>query len=206
MSVRELYLDFPKAPLPEDIRSFLAAADERCDEFFNTGANKKLPRFIPADYELVYRGIAELQQNHELLGNRFCEWGSGLGTATCLASLLGFEAYGIEIEAELVKRARALAAAHDLPAQFLETSFLPEGFDFLHTQGARQLLKPKNADHGGFSYEDLEWEIEEVDLFYVYPWPEEQESNLELFKAVAAEGAYMLCYYGEGDLCVYQKV
>ncbi len=67
-------------------------------------------------------------------GNRFCEWGSGLGTATCLASLMGFNAMGIEIEPELVLRARRLASEFNLPASFLQTSFLIEGYDFLPTQ------------------------------------------------------------------------
>ena len=40
---------------------------------------------------------------------------------------------------------------------------------------------------------------------YVYPWPEEQESTLALFDAVATEGAYLICYYGEGETCVYRK-
>ncbi|MDQ8184350.1 class I SAM-dependent methyltransferase [Pelagicoccus sp. SDUM812002] len=206
MPIRELYLDLTTDPLPIAVRNFLEAADTRCDEFFDTGANKKLPRFLPADYTVVYRALKALQDEGDLLGNRFCEWGSGLGTATCLASLLDFEAYGIEIESELVKRARALADEHDLPAQFLETSFLPEGFDFLYTQGARQLLAPHNALQGGYQYDDADWEIDDIDLFYVYPWPEEQESNLELFEALATDGAYMICFYGPGDVCFYQKV
>ncbi len=205
MPVQELYLDLSKDPLAKPIQDFLEAADQRCDEFFDTGANKQIPSFLPADYALVYRAMDELQKNYPLLGNRFCEWGSGLGTATCLAGLLGFDAYGIEIEPELAKRAHALAAAHHISARFLESSYLPEGFDFLKTQGGRELLKPSKAASKSYCYEDQDWQLEEVDLFYVYPWPAEQESNLELFETLAAEGAYMICYYGDGELCVYEK-
>lgn len=154
---------------------------------------------------MVYQAIKGMQNNGALLGNRFCEWGSGLGTATCLAALLGFDAYGIEIEGELVKRARSLAKDQGIDATFLESSFLPEGFDFLYTQGGRELLKPRRTHQAGYSYEDTEWDLEEVDLFYVYPWPEEQESTLALFEAVASAGAYLICYYGEGEACVYYK-
>ncbi len=205
MPVQEIYLDLPTDPLPDQIRNFLEAADKRCDEVFDTGKNKTMPSFIPADYELVYRAIKELNEKHTLLGNRFCEWGSGIGTATCTAALLGFEAHGVEIEPELVKRSRELASQHQIEANFIESSFLPEGFDFLRTQGGRELLSPHNAKNGGHAYEEVDWELEDIDLFYVYPWPHEQESNLELFEILATEGAYMVCYYGDGELCVYQK-
>lgn len=205
MPIRQLDLDLTSAPLPKPVRAFLEAADRRCDDFFDTGANKTLPRFLPADYPLVCRAMQTLQQDGSLLGNRFCEWGSGLGTATCLAALLGFEAYGIEIEAELVARSRALAQEHQLEARFLETSFLPDGFDFLQTQGGRELLKPANSSLASFQYEEADWELADIDLFYAYPWPEEQESTLELFETLATDGAYLICYYGDGELCIYQK-
>lgn len=205
MPIAEIRLPSSGEALPNRIANFLAAADQLCDEFFDTGANKTMPRFLPADYASVYQAIKGLQTHGALLGNRFCEWGSGLGTATCLAALAGFEAHGIEIEEGLVERAKELAKVHGIDATFIESSFLPEGFDFLHTQGGRELLKPRRTHCASYSYEDMDWELEEVDLFYVYPWPEEQESTLALFDAVATEGAYLICYYGEGETCVYRK-
>lgn len=131
---------------------------------------------------------------------------SDLGTATCLASLHGFDACGIEIEPELVKRAKQLAKDFELNPTFLKTSFLPEGFDFLKTQGGRELSKPSGLLRTNASYPDTDWGLEDIDVFYTYPWPAEQESTLELFETIAADGAYLICYYGDGEICIYKKV
>ncbi|MBC2605692.1 hypothetical protein [Pelagicoccus albus] len=203
MSLHELSVQIERTDLPPHVEAFLKVADQSCDRFFEEGNNRRFPRFIPADYELVYSALLELQNNHHLLGNRFCEWGSGLGTATCLASMLGFEAYGLEIEQPLLERARQLAESNQIEANFLDQSFLPEGYHFFEMQGGRELGKPR--DNHPPSYEDVEWTLEEVDIFYVYPWPEEQQATLDLFDSVAADGAYLICYFSEGEICIYRK-
>jgi hypothetical protein len=58
----------------------------------------------------------------------FCEWGSGFGTATCLAALLGYEAYGLEIDAELVRLSRAMARRLGIRVTMLCTSLFPAGY------------------------------------------------------------------------------
>ncbi|MDA7641045.1 hypothetical protein N8787_05340 [Opitutaceae bacterium] len=193
-------------PPPPATLSFLEEADSRCDAFFDSGVRKKIPRFIPADYNRIFQAINAVKASDSLLGNRFCEWGSGLGTATCLASLMGFNALGIEIEPELVLRARRLASEFNLPASFLQTSFLIEGYDFLPTQGGYELLRPSGNPALGVSYPDSDWELEEIDLFYVYPWPEEQEATLKYFECVASEGAIIIAYLGEGEPSIYRKI
>ena len=71
-----------------------------------------------------------------LLGGRwFCEWGSGFGVNTCLAAMLEFDAWGIEVEGELVAAARRLAADFDLPAEFVRGSFIPAGSDVFAEAG-----------------------------------------------------------------------
>jgi hypothetical protein len=52
----------------------------------------------------------------------------------------------------------------------------------------------------------MEVEIAAIDLFFVYPWPEEQELMQTLFDAVAVEGAILLAYYSDREICVYRKV
>ncbi len=193
------------SPPPPTILSFLEEADSRCDVFFDSGVRKKIPRFIPADYSRIFQAINAVKLSDSLLGNRFCEWGSGLGTATCLASLMGFNAIGIEIESELVLRARKLARDFNLPTSFLQSSFLIEGYDFLPTQGGFELLRPSGDPALGLSYPDSDWELEEIDLFYVYPWPEEQEATVNYFESVASEGAVLIAYFGDGEPSIYRK-
>ena len=47
--------------------------------------------------------------------------------------------------------------------------------------------------------------LDEIDVFYVFPWPNEHELMLELFELVAAEGAILLICFGENDLCAFLK-
>ena len=204
MSLEEVDLNLAGS-IPPEVSRFLREADRRCDAFFDSGLNKKIPRFLPANYELVYLAISELREEQALLGNRFCEWGSGLGTATALASILGFEASGIEIEQKLVSRAKTISKDFRLGTHFLVGSFLPEGFDFLPTQGGIELMLPPPSAINGLAYPDCDWSLDEVDLFYAYPWPEEQEATLRLFESVACDGSYLLCYFGDDELCAYVK-
>jgi len=58
--------------------------------------------FVPCNYELACRALDALPRG------RFCEWGSGFGIVTGLAEILGFEAYGIEIDTGLARASRHL--------------------------------------------------------------------------------------------------
>ena len=55
---------------------------------------------------------------------RFCEWGSGFGIATGLAELLGFDAYGIEIDEQLALASRQLLTDLGLSAQIENGDYL----------------------------------------------------------------------------------
>ncbi|NIO39185.1 MAG: hypothetical protein GTO41_02680, partial [Burkholderiales bacterium] len=57
--------------------------------------------YVSADYAQVCQSLIELRGQ----ATTFLEWGSGLGVVAIMASRLGFEAYGIEAEAELVEHA-----------------------------------------------------------------------------------------------------
>ena len=62
--------------------------------------------------EVVYNVLCAIPRG------RFCEWGSGMGVVTGLAETLGFNAYGIEINADLAAAAdqfSAEAAGEDVP-------------------------------------------------------------------------------------------
>jgi hypothetical protein len=48
--------------------------------------------------------------------------------------------------------------------------------------------------------------IDEIDLFFAYPWPGEQEMMLKLFDALAGEGAIFIAYFGDQDIHLYRKL
>ena len=66
--------------------------------------------FVPSNYEVAWNVLASLPRG------RFCEWGSGLGIAVGLAEILGFDAMGIELDADLAEVSRELLRAHGLSA------------------------------------------------------------------------------------------
>ena len=80
------------------------------------------PRFVPSVPERVFAVLAEVTTRNLPPTRVFCEWGSGFGTATCMASLLGYEAYGLESEEELVRLSRAIARRLGMPVEILCTS------------------------------------------------------------------------------------
>ena len=144
----------------------------------------------------------------------FCEWGSGFGTATCLAALLGYEAYGLEIDEELVRLSRAIARRLGIPVQMLCTSLFPEGYEASAGVDGAALVTPASvSDHhdtaearGPLRYDGMAIAIADIGVFFAYPWPEERELMQQLFDAVAREGAMLVVYHTDTDIRVFRKV
>lgn len=111
----------------------------------------------------------------------FCEWGSGLGLVTMLASVLGMPATGIEIEEELVDLAQDFSQQFALPATFINASIYPD------------------------ESPDLSINYKDVELFFAYPWPDEIAPMLALFKKVAVAGAILVVYHGGRNYRVLQR-
>src|SRR6185437_15157250 len=68
--------------------------------------------FVPADYALVLDALLPLRS----ADIRFLEWGSATGVVSIMADLLGFDATGIEIDAQLVTTSRELATRYESAA------------------------------------------------------------------------------------------
>ena len=138
-----------------------------------------------------------------------CTFGCGFGIAACMASLLGFESYGIEIESEIAEFAEQLAGDHNLPVEILNTSYLPEGYEECEGIGGKDLLPPEATTSGGVPidttpiYDGLD--PDEVDLFFVYPWPGQEGLMMDLFQAVASEDAILLIAHGEREITAYRR-
>ena len=98
MPLEEIDLHLNQNELPADVNDFLVEADRRIDELFDSERNRKVPRFIPSNAELLYNHLSAIISEDICLGNNYCEWGSGYGVGTCLASILGFKSFGIDSE------------------------------------------------------------------------------------------------------------
>ena len=209
MPLEQLTLNLAPVEIPNDITALLTEAEQRCDAFFDAGLDRRYPRYLPSNPIAIYTALIALQKSDQLRGNTFCEWGSGFGIATCMASLLGFEAYGIEIEEELAERSTQLAQDLNIPIEILCTSYLPEGYEECEGVGGKDLLPPEATTSGGVEidttpvYDGLD--PDEVDLFFVYPWPGQEELMMDLFKAVSSEGAILLIYNADGEPTAYRR-
>jgi len=189
MALIDVALPLDDRPLPRPVREFLGAAGRQVTRL---GADR--PAFIPSDAEAVYRALSGLRESDLVAGDRFCEWGSGLGVAAGLAALLGFESHAIEIDDDLVAAGQALADDFALDVEHVPATFVPEGSEDLATGAGDELdwLQPGGAD----AYALLGRDPEEFDLVFAYPWPGEEEVIEALFERHAGDGAILLTYHG----------
>lgn len=199
-----------KHALSDRAAALVEAAEARFDAFYAAQLNKRYPRYIASDPCQVDAALHWLEAKDLIPGQRFLEWGSGFGLATGLAALRGYEATGIELRKGLVEIARSLMEQQSIQADFLCTSYIPEGFIAFDTADGEDLVADDSFGHTPtdppcYKADGIEIEIAEIDLFYVYPWPGEQILMLNLFDAVASPDALLLAYYGDQELCIYRK-
>ena len=164
---------------------------------FSNSLEGAFHHFLPADYGLVLESLVELRSR----ADSFLELGSGVGTVTILADLVGFQATGIEIEPELVRLSYALAEQFDSRAEFVEGSFVPVEF---RDEIALQDPDFPAVTDGIDAFEELGMEISDFDLVYAYPWPGEEEWMMELVRRFSGPQTLFLAYRGEEGIRTYQ--
>ena len=198
----DVEFDPPKIAIPADVAALLADAQERIDALDNA-ARIEIPAFVPSNFELAYRALAEIEATNLATGRRFIEWGSGIGIVTCLASCVGFDAVGIEIESKLVDIAREIARGHGIAVQFACGSFIPDGIvprvDWV--DGVAWLTTDGRDGH-----EELELDPDDFDVVFAYPWPGEEQVIFDLFQHAAATGSLLLTYHSQDGLRLQRKV
>lgn len=151
--------------------------------------------FVAADYERVLEALLPLRAP----GLRFLEWGAASGVVTIIADLLGFEAYGIELDSRLVDIARDLAKKYDSRALFAEGSFVPAGYVWRPRDGDGRL---GTIGEGASGYPLLGHPLEDFDIVYAYPWGGEEPMMLDLFRQYGRRDGRLLLH-GDRDVKVY---
>jgi hypothetical protein len=141
--------------------------------------------FVAADYE----GVLAALLTHRAPGLRFLEWGSASGVITIMAGMLGFEAFGIELDADLVRTARALATRFDSRACFAAGSFLPAGYVWRPVGGDGRIA---TIGDGASGYRELGHSLDEFDVVFGYPWGGEEPMMLDLMRRYGKPGALLL--------------
>lgn len=175
-----------EAGLPEPFGTLARLGDEGWRDF-RASAGSVFHRLIPADVHEAYAALSGLAGT----AGSFLELGSGLGVITIMADLLGFEAYGIEIEPELVTLSEDLATGLSSSATFVEGSFVPPDYrDEVTLLDGDFLTITEGAD----AYADLGLELADFDLVYAYPWPGEESWMDELVARYAGPRTRLLTY------------
>lgn len=192
MPLVDVELPQPRAKeLPARIRNLILESDRRTRDFL---ARNTVPGFVLSDFERVGRALQAIGENNLAPGESCCEWGSGFGVVALMAACLDFRACGIEINADLVDEAAALAADYDLEVEFACGTYVPHGGEDL-TDTVDEEFDWLRAG-GACGHEALGVDPSDFDLIFAYPWPGEEQVIDDLFERYAADSALLLTYHG----------
>jgi hypothetical protein len=179
------------AALRSRLDALIDEGGEIYDRFDREVRERNWHPFIPADYARVLQALIALRAP----GLKFLEWGSATGVVSIMADMLGFDAYGIELDSGLVATARRLAARYDSRARFAVGSFVPADYRW----------KPKTGDarfgtigYGASAYAELGHGLDDFDLVYAYPWTGEEPMMLDLMRCYGGSSARLLLNGDDG--------
>lgn len=199
-------IDIPDsiASLPIDDRaSDLIDTANDAIEAFMLSDQSVIENFVTCDFHLVEQALDWIEQNHLSAGNRFCELGAGFGVVTMLAARRGYDAIGIEIESRLVQEATDLAQKIDSEAVIHEGSFVPPAVPNF-SQIASEVRNVDTTEDN--LWDHIGWGIDEVDLFFAFPWPGEQGFFEAILDARACDGSLFLTYQGREGMRLHRKI
>ena len=204
MPLKEVRLSIIEERLPRAMQTFLQEADLRIEQFI---ANRRvrISGFVPSDFVTVFHALNSVVDADVATGNMFCEWGSGFGIVAMMAAHFDFESYGIEIEGSLVEAAREMADEFDLPVEFIQGSFVPEGAESL-LEGANQSDVMWLNTESDEAYAEMGMTVRDFDLIYAFPWPGEEDMITNLFEQYASPGALLLTYGHLDGVRIRRKV
>jgi hypothetical protein len=153
--------------------------------------------FVAADYERVLETLIALREP----GLRFLEWGSATGVITIMADMLGYEAYGIELDPELVGVARELATRYTSGARFTVGSFLPTGYEWRPRHAGTRV---RYIGAGVSGYPAMGHPLDDFDLVFGFPWGGEAELMHDLMRSYGNPEARLLLHDVEQGMLLYR--
>ncbi len=168
------------------------------DEFDRRVRDREFHPFVAADYELVRAALVRFRSP----GARFLEWGSATGVITIMADLLGFEAFGIELDASLVRQAERLAAGFASRARFVTGSFLPAGYKW-RSPVANEFSA--TTGEGASGYLELGMALDDFDVVFGYPWSGEAPMMLDLMRQFGRSDALLLMHDTTAGVQAYRR-
>ena len=155
--------------------------------------------FVAADYEVVLETLLAFRAP----GKKFLEWGSASGVVTIMADLLGFQAFGVELDPELVAIAKALSKRVGSGATFTHGSFLPQGYRFRPPDGDGRM---GTIGHGQSGYLQMGRHMDEFDLVFAFPWGGEEDLMLDLARAYGRTDGTLLLQTVHDGVKIYRRM
>ncbi|PAY17629.1 hypothetical protein CKO51_20605 [Rhodopirellula sp. SM50] len=187
-------LDFPvrwDTP-PKEILRTIEIAERLRGQMKSDGNQKRIPLLVNSNYYIAYHALKHVRDTGLAGDLSFCEWGSGLGVVTCIASQLGFHVTGIEIEASLCEFSEKLAKQAGIDARFLQGSYRCPIHNDISQPPPREGERPFPLGRRN------------CHVIYAYPWPAEAAYLTSLFKQSSA--SLLVTYHGGTTLRVRKPV
>ena len=190
-------IDVGKSSLDRRLDALCEDGWEIWCRFDDTFRHRRFHPFVPADYDVARNLLSSLRAP----GCRFLEWGSATGIITIMADMMGFDAYGIEIDASLVATANEVASRHQSAARFVVGSFLPAGYHFRARDGDNRTGTIADGPSG---YVELGRALEDFDIVFGYPWSGEEAVMLDVMQRYGRSDARLLLYDSDNSVRVYR--
>ncbi len=167
------------------------------DQFDERVRRRHFHPFVASEYDRVVDAL----MRYRGANLRFLEWGAATGVITIIADLLGFDAYGIELDRDLVATARALAKRFDSRAKFVAGSFMPAGYEWRPAHGDGRI---GTLGTGVSGYRELGHSLDEFDVVFGYPWDGEREIMLDVMSRYGRDDATMLLFHVNDGVVAYR--
>jgi hypothetical protein len=193
----------PHTPAPDDdaLRARLAIVLEvgwaAYEEFTARVSDHAFHPFIAADYEQVVEALWPYRNT----GKRFLEWGSATGVIAIIADVLGLEAYGIELDSSLVNTSRELATRLGSGAQFVQGSFIPDGYRWRPRDGDD---RTGTLGSGRSGYLQLGRPLDDFDIVFGYPWDGEVTMMLDIMQQYGRRDALLLVHSASDPMMTWR--
>jgi len=185
-----------------EVKAFICDAESRIDAFVESHLAEPVNSFVPSNFPLVYGALRQVAEAHLSAGPLLCEWGSGAGVVACLAAMVGFDACGIEFEADLVALSERLASDYRLKVGFYRGNLVPhDGQRIAEQVGEFEWLAVGGPD----PYDQMDLDIDDFDVIFAYPWPGEQSVLEQMFDRFAADGALLMTYNGTEGIRLFRR-
>ena len=175
----------------ERVRRLQAEGRSMFEQFDRDVRKQDWHPFMPASYDVVLETLLRLRAP----GLRFLEWGSATGVIAIMADMLGYEAYGIELDPALVDMARTLAATFESSATFVAGSFMPDGYQWVAPSGD---TRRGTIGDGVSGYTALGMDLDSFDYVFAYPWPGEDLMMQDIVRKRGGTRTRLLQYGPDG--------